>query len=475
MASSIINPNKEEFMKNKSKLILSAVALFGAAISLSGCNSTSTSSSGGTTAVKTAVEAAQKMSREDLYKKAAEELKNGGVCKFDSVTSRLKKGLPSFVTELQKYEPSVTADNFKIDTAVDGVIYTTLLGEIESGSTSGYSGAIVQDSYQLQKKGIDTGYFVNYTPKDWTDATDTDKTNDANPFSLQYNFKTWMVNNGNGDTTTLDNVWDITAAKYKGKIQTMDPRNENVNMDWLIMLTKDKWCDSLKSAFEDASNDNSSLDLSKYESYGAKKKYAYAFIDGYLTNSVFYADDGKARDAFDPASAGGNLAWIVYSKIASITETAAVTKKNITIGALGKNNTDGNSATMQMKGFGGFMYKHYPQIMPNAPYPYAACAFIDFLSTTEAGYHAWATDIGDYPTMSSINLDRTKYGHGTLTADYKWTQSDTGDNVFPCLNDPKSSWWTSATGGNAVIEEPAYVATQYNAVMAFINTILASK
>lgn len=458
-------------MKNRTKFLLTAAALLGSALSLSACGGGSTNATG----VKAAVEAAQKMSRDDLYKKAAEELKDGGVCKFDSVTSRLKKGLPAFVKELQKYQSSITADNFKIDTAVDGVIYTNLLGEIEAGVADGYSAAIVQDSYQLQKKGIDTGYFVNYTPKEWAAATGVDTANDANPFSLQYNFKTWMVNNGNGDTTKIDNVWDITSTKYKGKIQTMDPRNENVNMDWLIMLTKDSWCDSLKAAFEDPSNDNSALDLSAYASYGEKKKYAYAFINGYLTNSTFYADDGKARDAFAPSTAGGNLAWIVYSKIQGLTESADITKKNITIGALGASNSDGNNATMQMKGFGGFMYKHYPQIMPNAKYPYAACAFINFLSTTKEGYNAWAVDIGDYPTMPEINIDRTKYGHGTLTTDFKWTQSDTGDNVFPCLNDPKSSWWTSSTGGNAVIEEPAYIATQYNAVMAFINKVLASK
>lgn len=459
-------------MKNRTKILLAAAGLIGTALSLTACGN----NSGSTTGVKAAVEAAQKMTREELYKKAAEELKDGGVCKFLSVTSRLKKGLPAFVTELQKYQPSVTADNFKVDTDVDGNVYTTLLGQIEANLEDCYSGAVVQDSYQLQKKGIDTGYFINYTPKDWLDATGVDKTNDANPFSLQYNFKTWMVNNGNGDTTKIDNVWDITATKYKGKIQTMDPRNENVNMDWLIMLTKDNWCDSLKAAFEDASNDNASLDLTSYaKTYGDKKKYAYAFIEGYLKNATFYADDGKARDAFAPASAAGNLAWIVYSKIQGLTESAEITKKNITIGALGKDNADGNNATMQMKGFGGFMYKHYPQIMPGAKYPYAACAFIDFLATTKEGYNAWAIDVGDYPTMPSINLDRTKFGHGTLTTDYKWTQSDAGDNVFPCLNDPKSSWWTSTTGGNAVVEEPAYIATQYNAVMSFISKVIAAK
>ena len=48
------------------------------------------------------------------------------------------------------------------DSTVDGQIYTKLLTEIESGVTNGYDGALVQDGYQLQMKGINTGYFVNY-------------------------------------------------------------------------------------------------------------------------------------------------------------------------------------------------------------------------------------------------------------------------------------------------------------------------
>ena len=79
---------------------------------------------------------------------------------------------------------------------------------------------------------------------------------------------------------------------------------------------------------------------------------------------------------------------------------------------------------MKMKGFGGFMYKHYLQVMPTCPKPWTVCAFINYLSTTAKGYAAWAKDIGDYPSMPSINTDRTKFGHGTLGADNKFTQKD---------------------------------------------------
>ena len=122
------------------------------------------------------------------------------------------------------------------------------------------------------------------------------------------------------------------------------------------------------------------------------------------------------------------------------------------------------------------MYKHYLQVSPYAKYPYTACAFINFLSTTATGYKAWATDIGDYPTMPSINIDRTKYGHGGFVEEEKdgkketvWKQDDSKENVFPALNDPKSSWWEAENGGNVVIEDPAYIAANYAEVKEFID------
>lgn len=458
-------------MKKSRSLLIVCLSIFSIA-GLVGCGGTSNSDQIGA-ATRAVVAQAEKLSRDELFQKAADEIQ-GNEFKFIGTTSRFKKAIDGFKAELVKKNTACSAMTITKDSTVDGKIYTTLLGEIEAGITDGYNGAIVQDGYQLQKKGIDTGYFINYVPKEWADASDTDKEVNKEPLALQYNFKTWIYNNANKDTT-IDNVWDITAPAFNGKLQTMDPTSENVNMDWLIMLTQEKWCNVLKTAFEDSSNGNSSLDLSKYAKYGELKKYAYAFIDGYLTNSVFNADDGAARDNLDKKSASGTAGWIVYSKIAGITETAEVSKKFLVNAALGEDNTDGNTATSHIKGFGGFMYKHYLQVMPNAKYPWTTCAFINYLCTTKDGFKGWASDIGDYPSMPSINVDRTKYGHGTLTADYKWTQSDTGENVFPIMNDPASSWWTASTGGNVVVEDPSYIATQYNAVMAFINTVIANK
>jgi hypothetical protein len=71
----------------------------------------------------------------------------------------------------------------------------------------------------------------------------------------------------------------------------------------------------------------------------------------------------------------------------------------------------------QIAGFGGFMYKHYLQVMPNAKYPYASCAFFNLISTNADAYKVWGEDVGDYPSLPSINVDRTQFGNGTFDGD----------------------------------------------------------
>ena len=104
--------------------------------------------------------------------------------------------------------------------------------------------------------------------------------------------------------------------------------------------------------------------------------------------------------------------------------------------------------------------------------PLLTISFINYLSTTKEGYAAWGKDIGDYPSMPSINIDRRKFGHGKLE-NYEFTQSDDGDNVFPCLNDPASSWWEDKA--NVVIEDPAYIVKAYQDVNGFIKDVKANK
>ena len=70
--------------------------------------------------------------------------------------------------------------------------------------------------------------------------------------------------------------------------------------------------------------------------------------------------------------------------------------------------------------------------------------------------------------MASININRTKFGHGTLDAEKKYTLKDSDPNLFPVMNDPTGEWWTSKTGGRAIVEEPSYIGDHYDEVNNFI-------
>lgn len=450
-------------MKSNKVLLLAIAAV--ASSGLAGCGNGDVDSS----RVQEAIAAAEQMTQDELFEAAANELGASGQVKIAGTTSRGGKDAVKnlYISKLQEYNESIT-DPLVYDTFVDGVIYETLIAEITAGSGTGYSGTIIQDGYQLQTKGIDTGYFQNYTPKDWSEAEGTDDDADADPMTLQYNFKTWFYNNKNGDMV-IDNVWDVTHTQYQGKIDTMNPNNENVNMDWLIQLTDDDEVAKLKAAYEDSSN-SSDVDIADYSDYG-DKAYAYAFIDRFIKNAVFYADDGGAMSKL--ASTPGDIGWIVYSKILNVSESTDISKKNLVVAALGEDNTDGATiGESKMKGFAGFMYKHYLQIMPDAQYPYATMAFFDLISTNADAYSVWGNDVGDYPTLPSINQDRTENGNGTLDGT-EFTQSDDGETVFPCLNDPTSDWWLDE--GEAIVETPSFIGAHYDEVIDYIDACIAAK
>ena len=327
-------------MKNKFLVsTLAVLALCGTTFSMTSCGEKKNS------AVEAAVKDAMTLDRDALLQKAADELQDGQF-KWVGCSSRAKKAATYFQELLAAKNEKCKNATFVWDVLDDGHIYTKLVGDIKAQTKDGYDGALVQDGYQLSQFG---DQFVNYVPKEWTgDASNKE------PFSLQYNFKTWLVNDADGNEAIPDNVWDFTDT---GKhIQTMDPNNENVNRDWLIMLTKTEYNTMLKDAWDALSETEKAAkgvnpEADEFKSYG-EKKYAYAFIAGYIKNAIFQKDDGAAVNAFAVNTAKGSYGWIVYSKMMNLAETDTVSKRWIVSPALGKENTDGNTATMKMRGFG---------------------------------------------------------------------------------------------------------------------------
>jgi hypothetical protein len=132
-------------MKKSKICTLVAISVL-ATCGLASCGNTN---EGENDAVKTAIADAESLSRDDLFKKAAEEI-GAGTLKFVGTSSRFKNSIDPFKAELAKYNPDCANMSITKDSTVDGQIYTKLLGEIEAGVKNGYDGALVQDGYQLQ-------------------------------------------------------------------------------------------------------------------------------------------------------------------------------------------------------------------------------------------------------------------------------------------------------------------------------------
>ena len=227
----------------------------------------------------------------------------------------------------------------------------------------------------------------------------------------------------------------------------MAPASEPVGRNWLIMLTQKNYSDILmKAAAALTGAEKTRIDgeaeklAGKAKEFGldAKSgKYALAYAKLWLNQYAKRTDDGPICEELVTNAAAGSSALIVYSKLRSIGETDISSKKNVTVAAYQNG----------YKGIGGYMYKHYLQILKTSPMPWTSCAFIHFMTCTYDGFKAWGKDIGGYcsNTTKGINQDH----------------SNDGGTEFPVLNDKGYDWWT-ATGegkGNLVVEDGAYCAS----------------
>ena len=122
---------------------------------------------------------------------------------------------------------------------------------------------LLQDGNKLQTSMLNPGYLYNYTPKDYKEVLAKD---DLEPTGAVYLNKVFMYNNtdfngSNADTAKagqlknyLTNVWQLagksTDAKHISGVSFKPGSTENINMNFLIMLTSEEWCTKLASAYK---------------------------------------------------------------------------------------------------------------------------------------------------------------------------------------------------------------------------------
>lgn len=402
-------------MKKIVPLVLAACTI------LTGCNRGGT---GGNSNLKNeTIIAAEGMTYDELLAKAKEEVGNGTVSVYGN-SSQLEKALKKFTEET-----GIKVSNTKEG---DADIYNHLSTAFQS-NTYIADMVLLQDGNMLQSEMLDPGYLLNFIPKE---ASGTIADDDTVPMAAVYLNKIFMYNNFNAEGTEhslknyITNVWQLAGtAADKGHIANPSfktPTTENVNMNFLVMLTSDAYVAKLKTAYKNFYGKD-------YVEEKAYKNIGYKWVAEFLKNSQAHSSDGTACKDVAKAK-GGTIALVNYNKIKDL-------KGDDVYGAENVNNLSFPSLELgdkKVNGFGGFCYKMYSMVAANAKYPYAACALVSYI-TSKAGFeNAWGAKAGYYSTNSTTKI---------------------------ASNDKEIAWWKE----RLVVEDPEVVAANYEDVSMFVK------
>ena len=311
---------------------------------------------------------AETLSHDQLVEKAMAE--EGTFIVYGN-TSRITTALENF----QKiYDIPGESNNLK-----DAEIYTKLESEA-SGSGKGADMVMIQDGAQLTY-AMDDGILLNFLP---ADIKDTVAEEDQNPLIHQWINKVFIYNNLGDSVPAIKNVWELTDPAMKGNIIFKNPENEQVNMNFLVMVTSDKWADALAQAYKDWKGED--IDLGEYKNAG------YKWIAEFLSNCTFGSSDTNIAEEISQETAGGKIGLFVLSKLRS----SSVLTDNLTVAQY-----DASANGYSIAPFSGFMYPMYALIPASATRPYTAALFIEYLMTAD-GFQPWGKSIGAYSTSSAV-------------------------------------------------------------------------
>lgn len=391
---------------------------------------------------------AQTMTNDELYAKAIEE-SNGKTLYGIGNSSRGKTAGATFVELLTSIEPGYTG-TIEWSQPKNNTIFDAL-------TESQYFMTLIQDGNQIQSKMLDTGFLLNFVPKEWNEAEGLARENNENPLALQTLNKVFMFNNLG--SASFMNCWDFVGEDIHPLF--MAPNSEPVGKNFLYMLTRDDYATALKDAFDKLDADKQAYfepTLTEMEEYvaelgleGENAKYALAWIYLWCSQYQEETDDGPICNTLVTASAAGQSGLLVYSKLRSVEETAEASVNNVTVAAY----QDG------YEGMGGYAYKHYLMIPKNSQYPWTACAFIAYMTTTKEGFAAWGKDMGGYAPVPLCMQDHSKDGYVD------------GVNTYDNKNDRGYDWWINT--GKLVVEDPAYCASVADTMGDWIDLVVGMK
>lgn len=360
-------------MKKLLAFLLTAVMLISV---LAACSGTKGDGSGD---LDEKITEAQGMTTEELLEKAKEE--TGDFIAYGN-TSRIVTAMSNFVAKYGE-DLGLTEENAVASKQSDSEIYTLLNNEAQaSNQAKNASFVLIQDSATLAQYRENTDLLANYIPNGMDAYMDE---NDLVPLAHQYINKLFIWNNTGDSAPAFDNVWALTEDAYAGKIYFKSPTDEQVNMNFLIMLTGDEWSGKLKDSYI-AYFGAEAEDVGDGKTY---QNYGYKWIAEFLGNVDFtYTSDTKMAAGLSEAGNSGKLGLFVLSKL----RDSSVTSENLTVAAW-----EGDG----VQPFAGFMYSLYAQICTHGSRPYTAMLFTNYLMTQE-GFEPWSESIGGYSANSQV-------------------------------------------------------------------------
>lgn len=320
------------------------------------------------------------LTHDELVKLASEE--TGKFIVYGN-TSRIATAQEEFCA---LYGIEGEANNLK-----DSEIYIKLAAEM-GGSGKGADMVMIQDGSALKSEAIEFGYVVNYLPASVKDAVGAE---DQNPLVQQYINKLFIWNNLGDNVPVITNVWQLTEPEVKGNIIFKNPENEQVNMNFLVMLTSEEWSTKLADAYK--SFYGKDIELGDYKNAGFK------WIAEFLSNCTFGNSDTTIAEEISQESATGRVGLFVLSKLRS----SSVYTDNLTVGAYLAEETG-----VAIEPFAGFMYPMYAMVCTSATRPYTAMLFIEYLMGVD-GFQPWGKSIGAYSGNSTIAPQESDLGIDT--------------------------------------------------------------
>lgn len=323
------------------------------------------------------VEAGEALTHEQLVEKAKAET---GTFVVYGNTSRITTAAEEFAA---LYDIPFESNNLK-----DQEIYTKLRSENGNGAADM---VMIQDGAQLTD-AIDEGLVINFVPAEVKGVLDEA---DQQPALVhQYINKLFIYNNLGENVPAIKNVWELTAPEMKGNVIFKNPESEKVNMNFLVMCTKDEWAAKLADAYKAWKGED--IDLGEYKNAG------YKWVAEFLDNVTFGKSDTSIAEEVSQETAAGKIGLFVLSKLRS----SSVLTDNLTVAQY-----DASANGYAVEPFAGFMYPMYTMINTKATRPYTGMLFIEYLMTQE-GFQPWGKSIGAYSPNPAITVNE-----GDLTID----------------------------------------------------------